>query len=118
MDPDDQSNIMTTTIAPNHFLLSTNMDNNQYDDHLTAHLMNIHKTNTSSYKCCLCRKIVDDTTLTCAKCVNKGQFCSSKHDLCSTKQRQILVNMLNLNDKEEFQQYSNKSSNNKLTHLS
>ena len=46
---------------------------------------------------------------TCAKCVNTGQFCSSKRDYVQLQQRQILVNTLNLNDREEFQQYSNKT---------
>src|SRR4051794_30059560 len=110
------SNVMTTTIAPNHFLLSTYKENlrtnidNHHDNHLSALHMNLHgniKTSTSTHKCCLCRKIVDDATLTCAKCVNTGRFCPSKHDTCSNKRRQTLANMLNSNDYEEFQNYSN-----------
>jgi hypothetical protein len=136
MDADDEPNlsglfpsppnVMTTTIAPNHFLLSTYKENlrtnidNHHDHHLTTLSMNLHgniKTNASSYKCCLCRKIVDDATLTCAKCVNTGRFCPSKHDSCSNKRRQTLANMLNANDYEEFQQYSNKYSINTPAHL-
>ncbi|CAF0968761.1 unnamed protein product [Adineta steineri] len=133
MDTEDETNlisspinVMTTTIAPNHFLLSTykenlrtNIDNNP-DDHLSALMMNIHgnmKINPLSYKCCLCRKIVDDASLTCTKCVNTGHFCPSKHDTCSHKRRQTLANMLNSNDYEEFQQYSNKHSINTPPHL-
>jgi hypothetical protein len=116
------SNVMTTTIAPNHFLLSTYKENlrTNIDNQLSPIHMNNHgqiKTSTSSYKCCLCRKIVDDVTLTCAKCVNTGQFCPSKHDTCSNKRRQVLANMLNANDQEEFQQYSNKYSINTPPHL-
>ncbi|UJR21103.1 hypothetical protein I4U23_024203 [Adineta vaga] len=140
MDNDDEpnltnlypsaTNVMTTTIAPNHFLLSTYRDNlrtnidNHHDSHLAPLMMNIHgnvKTNlsssSSSYKCCLCRKIVDDATLTCAKCVNTGRFCPSRHDTCSNKRRQVLANMLNSNDQIEFQQYSNKHSINTPPHL-
>jgi hypothetical protein len=132
MDTEDESisspsNVMTTTIAPNHFLLSTYKENlrtnidNHHEHYLSALHMHIHgniKTNTSSsYKCCLCRKIVDDATLTCAKCVNTGRFCPSKHDTCSNKRRQILANMLNSTDYEEFQQYSNKYSINTPAHL-
>lgn len=121
------NNVMTTTIAPNHFLLSTYRDNlrtnvdNHQDGSLSAMMMNLHgniKTSTSSsYKCCLCRKIVDDATLTCAKCVNTGRFCPSRHDTCSNKRRQILANMLNANDSTEFQQYSTKHSINTPPHL-
>jgi hypothetical protein len=117
------SNVMTTTIAPNHFLLSTYKENlrTNIDNHLSALNMNTHgniKTSTSSsYKCCLCRKIVDDATLTCGKCVNTGRFCPSKHDTCSNKRRQTLSNMLNSNDYEEFQQYSTKHSINTPAHL-
>ena len=120
------SNVMTTTIAPNHFLLSTYKENNRtnidnhHDSHLSALTMNLHghiKTSTASYKCCLCRKIVDDATLTCTKCVNTGRFCPSKHDTCSNKRRQTLANMLNSNDYEEFQQNSNKYSINTPPHL-
>ncbi|CAF2421952.1 unnamed protein product [Rotaria sp. Silwood2] len=71
----------------------------------------------SSYKCCLCRKLVDDATLTCAKCVNTGRFCPSKHDTCSNKRRQTLISVLNLNDYEEFQEYSNKYSIHTPAHL-
>ncbi|CAF0841091.1 unnamed protein product [Rotaria sordida] len=119
-------NVMTQTIAPNDFLLSTYKENirsnidNHNDDNLATVSMNIHgntKTSISSYKCCLCRKIVDDATLTCAKCVNTGRFCPSKHDTCSNKRRQTLINMLNSNDYEEFQQYSNKYSINTPAHL-
>ncbi|CAF0884523.1 unnamed protein product [Rotaria sp. Silwood1] len=120
------SNVMTQTIAPNHFLLSTYKENIRSnidihnDDHSSTVSMNIDeniKKNISSYKCCLCRKIVDDATLTCAKCVNTGRFCPSKHDSCSNKRRQTLTNMLNSNDYEEFQQYSNKYSINTPAHL-
>jgi hypothetical protein len=136
MDPEDESNngnnsfpsssnVMTTTIAPNHFLLSTYKENlrTNIDNPSSSIHMNIHgqiKTSTSSsssYKCCLCRKIVDDATLTCAKCVNTGRFCPAKHDTCSNKRRQVLMNMLNINDQEEFQQYSNKYSINTPPHL-
>jgi hypothetical protein len=113
------SNVMTTTIAPNHFLLSTynrpNIDNPLLA--LNTNIQGTIKTSTSSYKCCLCRKIVDDATLTCAKCVNTGRFCPSKHDTCSNKRRQTLANMLNSNDYEEFQQYSTKCSLNTPAHL-
>jgi hypothetical protein len=120
------SNVMTTTIAPNHFLLSTYKENirNNIDHHndgylsaLTMHMHGNIKTSTSSYKCCLCRKIVDDATLTCAKCVNSGRFCPSKHDTCSHKRRQTLANMLNTNDHAEFQHYSTKHSINTPSHL-
>ncbi|CAF3698911.1 unnamed protein product [Rotaria sp. Silwood1] len=90
------------------------------DDHLKVVSINIHgniKTSISSYKCCLCRKLVDDATLTCAKCVNTGRFCPSKHDTCSNERRQILINMLMSNDYEEFQQYSKKYSINTPAHL-
>jgi len=113
------SNPMTTTIAPNHFLLST------YDKNVRSyHSSQLHlnqsghqKSNTSSYKCCLCRKIVDDATLTCAKCVNTGQFCPPKHDTCSNKRRQLLASLLNSIDYEEFQQFSAKNSLNNPPHL-
>ncbi|CAF0839924.1 unnamed protein product [Adineta ricciae] len=121
------NNVMTTTIAPNHFLLSTYRDNlrtnidTHQDGPLSAMMMNLHgnikATTSSSYKCCLCRKIVDDATLTCAKCVNTGEFCPSRHDTCSNKRRQILANMLNTNDYAEFQQYSTKHSINTPPHL-
>ncbi len=133
MDPEDESNnnnnsfpsssnLMTTTIAPNHFLLSTYKENlrTNIDTPLSSIHINIHghiKTSTSSYKCCLCRKIVDDATLTCAKCVNTGRFCPAKHDTCSNKRRQVLTNMLNPSDQEEFQQYSNKYAINTPPHL-
>lgn len=132
MDPEDEINsnnsfpsplnLMTTTIAPNHFLLSTYKENlrTNIDNPLLSLHMNMHghpKHNSSSYKCCLCRKIVDDVTLTCAKCVNTGRFCPSKHDTCANKRRQALANMLNSNDYEEFQQYSNKLSLNTPPHL-
>ncbi|CAM4742828.1 unnamed protein product [Rotaria magnacalcarata] len=122
-----QPNVMTTTIAPNQFLFSTYRDNiranidNDIDDHLAAVSMNIlgniKLSTSSSYKCCLCRKIVDDATLTCAKCVNTGRFCPLKHDNCSNKRRQALANMLTSSDFEEFQQYSNKYSINSPPHL-
>ncbi|CAF4413683.1 unnamed protein product [Rotaria socialis] len=122
-----QPNVMTTTVAPNQFLLSTYKENiranidNDIDDHLAAVSMsilgNIKLSTSSSYKCCLCRKIVDDATLTCAKCVNTGRFCPLKHDNCSNKRRQALANMLNSSDFEEFQQYSNKYSINSPPHL-
>jgi hypothetical protein len=131
MDNEDEpissgTNVMTTTIAPNHFLLSTYKENirshidHHHDGHSTTITTNINgiiKTMTSSYKCCLCRKIVDDATLTCPKCVNTGRFCPSKHDTCSYKRRQTLANMLNSNDYEEFQQYSTKYSINTPAHL-
>lgn len=120
-------NVMTTTIAPNHFLLSTDRENLRanLDSHLDYHFRNVasatHSTNRSgpscSYKCCLCRKIIDDPTLTCAKCVNAGQFCPSKHDSCSHKRRQTLASMLNSSDQEEFQQYSSKLAINTPAHL-
>lgn len=118
-------NLMTATIAPNHFLLSTYKENththtDDNDDNLSGISMNIHgniKANTSSYKCCLCRKIVDDATLTCAKCVNTGRFCPSKHNFCSSKRRQVLVDMLNSSDKAEFQEFSNKHAINTASHL-
>jgi hypothetical protein len=121
------SNVMTTTFAPNHFLLSTYKDNQRltndshHDYQCKTQMNTLHGTYrhslSLSYKCCLCRKIVDDATLTCAKCVNTGRFCPSKHDTCSNKRRQTLVNMLNAIDKEEFYQYSNKYSINTPAHL-
>lgn len=120
------SHLMTTTSAPNYFLLSTYKENIPTSmDHsgdnpsgaLSMNMIGHLKTSTSSYKCCLCRKIVDDATLTCAKCVNTGQFCHSKHDTCSHKRRQTLMNMLNLSDYEEFVQYTNKYSINTPAHL-
>ena len=133
MDPEDEtntgnhsipssSNLMTTTIAPNHFLISTYKENlrTTTDNPLLSIHLNPHgqmKSSSSTYKCCLCRKIVDDATLTCAKCVNTGRFCPAKHDTCSNKRRQVLANMLNVKDQEEFQQYSNKYAINTPPHL-
>lgn len=124
MDPDDEgnppntsSNVMTATIAPNHFHLSIYKENHRpnIDNHLNSH--EPMRTSMATYKCCLCRKLTDGAMLTCAKCVNTGRFCPSKHDTCSNKRRQALVNMLNRTDQEEFQQYSNKLSLNSPAHL-
>ena len=132
MDPDDEptipnslypsSNVMTTTIAPNHFLLSIYKENPRPNiDNLTSPFhLNVHghlRSNAATYKCSLCRKLVDDAMFTCAKCVNTGRFCPSKHDTCSSKRRQTLANLLNRTDQEEFQQYSHKFSINSPAHL-
>ena len=120
-------NVMTTTVAPNHFLLSTYKENHRTngDSHLDYHnrsvtgvLHSTHRAGPScSYKCCLCRKMVDDATLTCAKCVNTGRFCPSRHDNCSNKRRQMLASLLNTSDQDEFHQHSNKFSINTPAHF-
>jgi hypothetical protein len=119
-------NVMTTTIAPDHFLLSTYKENlrttseshhDTYPRTLSSHTHGHMKASPSTYKCCLCRKIVDDATLTCAPCVNTGRFCPSKHDTCSSKRRQALVNMLNPDDQQEFQQYTDKHAINTPPHF-
>ena len=130
MDPDDEgnppnnlsSNVMTATIAPNHFHLSIYKENHRpnIENHFSPFHVNLHepmRTSMATYKCCLCRKFSDGAMVTCAKCVNTGRFCPSKHDTCSSKRRQALVNMLNRADQEEFQQYSNKLSINSPAHL-
>lgn len=114
------NNVMTTTIAPNHFLLSTYKENvraqpdNSLDYHFkvpTSPLHGIpHPISNLTYKCLLCRKIREEPTLTCSKCVNVGRFCSSRHDTCSTKRRQTLVNMLNSTDQDEFHRIATKIS--------
>ena len=122
MENDDEAtilnNVMTTTIAPNHFLLSTYKENvrcqldNPLDSHFKVPTSPLHVGHRpichATYKCSLCRKISDDQIFTCSKCVNTGLFCSSRHDTCSTKRRQTLVNMLNSTDQDEFLQRSTK----------
>ncbi len=100
MDNDDDSSCPPT---PNDFLLSiykenlsVNMPQTKLDENLKI----------LPYKCCLCRKIHDNPILICSTCVNAGQYCSSKHEICSNKRREILLSMLNKNDYDEFQQYS------------
>jgi len=100
MDHDDDESPFTS--LPNHFLLST------YKENIS---MNANQTKIDlRYKCRLCRKIRDNPILTCSNCVNTGQFCSSKHDKCTIKQREFLLKLLNKNNYEEFQQYSTNQS--------
>jgi hypothetical protein len=108
MDNDDES---PCTPTPNHFLLSTYKEN--FFENMNQTKIN-ENLKIISYKCCLCRKIHDNPILTCSICVNTGQFDSSKHETCSNKRREMLLSMLNKNDYEEFQQYSN---NNKSNHI-
>ena len=82
---DDLSNIS----SPNHFLLST------YKENLSLNETTINDSSEPKYKCHLCRKAFKDPILTCSNCVNKGEFCSSKHATCSHKQREDLFNLLN-----------------------
>jgi hypothetical protein len=99
MDNDDE---FSCSSSPNHFLIST------YKENVPMNERRINENNFKSlysYQCCLCRKIFDNPILTCTNCVNTGQFCSSKHETCSNKRREILSNMLNQNDYEEYQIY-------------
>ena len=133
MDNDDESlgyfpsSIMTTTVAPDHFLLSTYRENGpssadySSDSPNRTCYSNQHGSRRlnplSNYKCCLCRKIADDGKVICATCVNTGRFCSSKHNTCSNVRRQALVNMLSPMNQEEFHQFSSKLSINTPPHL-
>jgi len=97
MDNDDE------TPSPDNFLLSHDKENIPQN-------MNETLKSTSSYQCHLCRKHLENSTLTCSECVNKGQFYSSKHDTRLNNRREFLLNMLNKDDYEEFQQYSSNTS--------
>ena len=101
MDNDDES-LLTPT--PNHFLLSTYKGN--FSENMDQTKMNENSKIILTYKCYLCRKIHENPILTCSTCINKGQFSSSKHDRYLNQQRDIIINMLNKHDYDEFQQYS------------
>lgn len=99
MENDDD---LSNTSLPNHFLLSVYKESISINENLKE---------TLTYKCPLCRKIFDNPILTCSECVNTGQFCSSNHDKCTNKRLEVLINLLNPNDYEEFKRNSNDKSN-------
>jgi hypothetical protein len=109
MDNDDDEPLIFST--PNHFLLTTYKENTRIYVNQTK--INENGKSVLSYKRHLCQKTNRNAILTCSKCVNTGQFCSSKHELCSNKRREFLLKILNKNDYEEFQQ----SSSNKSSHF-
>ncbi|CAF0741841.1 unnamed protein product [Adineta steineri] len=95
--------------SPTHFLFSIDEEHASLNKNDAKRNENF-KT-SALYKCHSCRKIQDNPILTCSECVNTGQFCSSKHEIHANKRREFLLNMLNKNDYEEFQQHSNSKSN-------
>jgi hypothetical protein len=108
MDNDDESSLSPT---PDDFVISTYKENPLANINPTK--MHENSKITFLNKCSLCRKIHENITFTCSTCVNAGEFCSFKHELCSKKQRELLLSMLTKDDYEEFQRYSDEKS----THL-
>jgi hypothetical protein len=105
MDNDDESSVSPT---PDDFSLSTYKENPLADINQTK--MNENSKILFLTKCFLCQKIDENSMFTCSTCVNAGEFCSSKHNLCSKKQRDRLLSMLNKDDYQAFQDYSDEKS--------
>lgn len=100
MENDDDSSLSPT---PDDFLLSTYKGN--LSENMSKTKQNDNDKLISSYKCYLCQKIHHNPILTCAACVNEGRFSSLKHDIYSNQRREMLLNILNKLNYEEFQEY-------------